>query len=115
MAKINLTKQEAFNRVVKHLREQGRKSQGPCGVYCRYRNYEGLKCAVGALIPDELYDPEMEQGGGIEANERVRQLFPDDLLLMLKALQLDHDYHAPEDWEHCLQITADYFGLEMPE
>lgn len=27
---------------------------------CRYRAPNGDKCVVGSLIPDELYDPEME-------------------------------------------------------
>lgn len=29
-----------------------------------YRSPEGLKCAVGCLIPDDLYQKEMDKGGG---------------------------------------------------
>lgn len=30
---------------------------------CRYRNPDGLKCAVGEFIPDEVYDPRFESYG----------------------------------------------------
>jgi hypothetical protein len=30
------------------------------GFVCRYRGLDGCKCAVGALFPDELYDPRLE-------------------------------------------------------
>lgn len=43
--------------------EQGQGSFVPIGdkqVKCLYRNPEGLKCAVGQIIPDELYTHDME-------------------------------------------------------
>jgi len=55
---MTYTKQEAFDTVAKHLFEQGRASKR--GVYCAYRGEGGTKCAVGVLIPDELYDEEMD-------------------------------------------------------
>lgn len=30
---------------------------------CRYRGEDGMMCAVGCLIPDDKYDPEMEGVG----------------------------------------------------
>lgn len=49
-----MTSQEIFNTVLSHLR-----AQGPCMlngmVVCRYRG------GIGALIPDELYQPCMER------------------------------------------------------
>jgi hypothetical protein len=32
---------------------------------CVYRNGAGLSCAVGCLIPDDLYVPEMDQVDGL--------------------------------------------------
>lgn len=44
--------------MVGHLRKQG----GPCKTKNggRYRGEDGSMCGVGALIPDEIYDPYME-------------------------------------------------------
>lgn len=57
------SKQEAFETVVRGLYAQGGPSfddlhHGP-GI-CKYRGAEGRKCAVGHLIPDEKYVPELE-------------------------------------------------------
>ncbi|MGQ7794434.1 hypothetical protein ACUN0C_18670 [Faunimonas sp. B44] len=50
--------QDTFDTVVRHLFAQGKQAH-EYGV-CRYRTYDGLKCAVGCLIPDEDYDPSFE-------------------------------------------------------
>lgn len=58
-----MTPQQAFDRVAKHLLEQGRKSMGtmPDGSSaCAYRGEDGTACAVGCLIPDECYDEVLE-------------------------------------------------------
>lgn len=59
-----MDKQEAFSRVFEHLYEQNELS-----VYrhangrdiCKYRTTsrdgKTLKCAIGALIPDDIYEP----------------------------------------------------------
>lgn len=54
-----MTEQEAFDIVAKHLFEQKRPSVLSKGV-CAYRGVEGRKCAIGALISDEEYSPELE-------------------------------------------------------
>jgi hypothetical protein len=56
-----MTDQEIFDKVALHLlsyAKQGFKSVDDRG--CLYRNGEGLSCAVGCLIPDDLYDPVIE-------------------------------------------------------
>lgn len=56
------TAQEALDAVRAHLATMTERS----GVYtedgfsCLYRDPEGRKCAFGALIPDEDYDPGMD-------------------------------------------------------
>lgn len=50
--------QKTFDKVAIHLRKQGKAAT--VGAGCMYRTDEGLKCAVGCLIPDELYDARIE-------------------------------------------------------
>jgi hypothetical protein len=52
--------QETFEKVSRHLFEQGRPSV-ESGT-CLYRGPNGTKCAIGCLIPDELYVPDMDGG-----------------------------------------------------
>ena len=53
-----MTHQEIFDFVWTKLYEQGEQSIERCD--CRYRTTGGLKCAVGHLIPDDLYEENME-------------------------------------------------------
>ena len=56
-----INRQEIFNTVVRHLHAQGKPSIVK-GI-CRYRGPDNTRCAIGALIPDEFYTPEMEGKG----------------------------------------------------
>lgn len=59
-----MNNQQAFDKIVKHLKDQkwvqamGRLSHS--ASTCSFRGVEGRKCAVGCLIPDNLYKEEME-------------------------------------------------------
>ena len=53
------TLQTVFNIVSTHLLTQGMKSRNAFGT-CAYRGENGMKCAAGALIPDDQYKPEIE-------------------------------------------------------
>lgn len=56
-------KQAIFDKVARHLLTQREKAQEYSvisGSSCRYRTEDGQKCAIGCLIPDELYDSVME-------------------------------------------------------
>ena len=63
-----MTLQEMFDKAVTGIKKQGRLSQGPVnpgtgkpGVcYYRHPDDAAVRCAVGHLIPDELYDRKME-------------------------------------------------------
>lgn len=55
-----LTRQEALNRVMEHLRKQGKPAVNESGL-CLYRTADGLMCAIGALIPDDKYHPKIDQ------------------------------------------------------
>ena len=63
-----MTPQEVFDTVVAALVKQGRKSLAENGdpsisKDCRYRGDDGLKCAIGHLIPDDEYAEWMEGMG----------------------------------------------------
>lgn len=58
-----MNKQEIFDTVSVHLLRQGKKSMKTLpkvGEACAYRGDGGCMCAIGALIPDDKYDPDME-------------------------------------------------------
>lgn len=52
-------RQEAFDIAVKGVTAQGCASYDQ-GIGCLYWGPNGTKCAVGFLIPDELYSPNLE-------------------------------------------------------
>lgn len=53
-----MKEQAIFNKVAKHLLEQGAPAKN--GETCVYRALDGKRCAVGCLISDKYYDPCME-------------------------------------------------------
>ena len=107
-----MTKQETFDRVVAHLRAQGRRSQWVQDGYtvCRYRTPEGLQCAAGCLIPDERYSEDLE-GNGVETLMEFFTELGHDVKLVAH-LQEVHDFNPPEKWETALFRVADQFHLQ---
>lgn len=112
--------QEIFNKVITHLRKQGKPAaEGP---YCRYRTEDGLKCAVGCLLPDEEYDSKYEGhivGGLITIlpESKTRDLFKRNVDL-LDDLQCLHDNANRENFvadinDRAQRIAAEH-GLKMP-
>jgi hypothetical protein len=101
-----MSAQVIFDKVVAHLRQQGRKALRAEGG-CAYRTPEGLKCAVGCLISDEEYSQEME-GHTIDWLNATGML-PSHLTShynLLMALQWVHDCHDAAHWELGLQQVA---------
>jgi hypothetical protein len=103
---MNTSNLEIIDRVTSHLLTQRERSADPTpGVFggqrCKYR-FEDLKCAVGCLIDDEHYSPNMEGRGAshedvLQAVEASIGEKPDTDLLV--ALQTIHDVEPPEEWE----------------
>lgn len=120
-----MTNQEAFDKVVQHLKTQKEQSFGPfTNQYgntqhsCLYRGPDGLKCAVGALIPDEEYKPEFE---GLAVLSLMRRkpasLIGLDRDLLLE-LQRVHD--SIDDWTHSgfvgwdeVRAIGECYGLDV--
>jgi hypothetical protein len=110
--------QEIFNQVYLGLKAQGFKcSQSSSGYGCVYRGTDGRKCAVGHLIPDELFNENLNTES-VRLVEVQRMLpFPvtGDNFLLLIDLQNAHDGGLdPEYMDICLRDVADGYGLEVP-
>lgn len=98
-----MTDFEAFDTVSQHLLSQKKMSirETDYGLECAYRGDNGLKCAIGCLIPDELYNEKME---GISIHGLARKfpslgkIFRDVNMDMLLELQGVHDDTPVERW-----------------
>lgn len=132
-----MTKQETFDRVAAHLLTQNRQAQAVYGdpkwapyveLACAYRGDGGTMCAVGCLIPDDRYRPELE--GGIVVpllgvagtplyepsdKDMVITRLVEELghnLYLCAALQNVHDNYPPEEWRHRLAVVAHAENLD---
>lgn len=93
--------QEIFDTVATHLFKQGRRAVRGCAeVVCAYRGVGGLKCAVGVLIPDQLYTEMMEGStvfGLLDDSEWELPEWMADNRSLLWDLQGAHD--VTRNWE----------------
>lgn len=109
------TAQQIFDIVVQHLRKQGERSLSKKGG-CAYRGANGLKCAVGVLIPDYKYKASLEQSLCTDPN--VMEALPKDThphIQMLRKLQATHDMDGPKFWEPKFRDIARSFNLNYKE
>ena len=115
--------QEIFDTISKHLLTQKKKALNSKN-YCLYRTDNDLKCAIGCLIPDDLYDPEIEgfsvadcfcstkPKGGLEKLQNIlAKLNLDDNKILLERIQSIHDDNQPEYWLYGLNRLAKEFKL----
>lgn len=105
------TKQETFDTVVNHLRHQGRKARSAAG-FCRYRTSDGLMCAAGCLMTDEVYSSEFEGFGIVDESkptQALRALGYDTSFV--HQLQVIHDKFRVGMWEGKLALLAEEHGL----
>jgi len=115
--------QEVFDYVIGQLVRQGGRSVSASGTDCRYRGSDGSKCAVGFLIPDELYVWRME-GDSISG---LCEHFPDLCAKagikkhkdILNGLQYMHDslstWQNQDSFSHKARRIADLYNLTVPE
>ncbi len=107
-----MDKQDIYNRVKAALLAQGSRSVSDTG--CVYRSTDGKRCALGHLIDDEHYSPELE-GNGCGS------------MIVIKALQAsgisvsendsdDDVYHDHRDFLRKIQMAHDSAALDfVPE
>jgi hypothetical protein len=121
-------KQEAFNTVAIALRKQRVASYSPSSG-CVYRGPNGLKCAVGHLIPDSQYKKEMENVGAshllIKYDIPALKSGDDNFVELLDDMQSAHDscladYGGSEStirnglkaWQAKMREIAEQYGLD---
>lgn len=91
-----MNKQQIFDKVILGLMSQEFElSWSDDQSCCMYRGDNGAKCAVGHLIPDSLYDPEMERKDVwtlYDTHPEMKKVVPLKHVGMLSDLQEWHDY-----------------------
>lgn len=119
-----MNRQTIFNTVAKHLLTQNAKSlarsNGTWG-FCQYRSTDGMKCAIGVLIPDAEYSPLLEnhtvldpkvinaiRGAlDLEAGQRLTEGDQD----FLYRVQRLHDSVDTAEWKDALRDLAALYKL----
>jgi hypothetical protein len=107
--------QEIFNTVARHLLTQNERATE--GGFCSYKNEQGLRCAIGVLIPDG----HPAQNYLSSLNDFFWNIFPDlkelwdvntieDKLFLIR-LQGIHDRREVEEWPLALENFASEYGL----
>lgn len=111
--------QEIFDTVAKHLLTQNAVSasgerHSPSNAFeCLYRGDNGLRCAVGCLIPDDVYDPVMEGSPAVELICNFPRLFHlREHSHMLSDLQDMHDEEDPRYWPKSLARLAAIWNVK---
>ena len=124
-----MTNQEIYTKVRKHLLTQKERAVAENSASCRYRTPGGLTCAVGCLIPKELYTLEIE---GASAHDAAKGFYLDGAEGFLHAifvklgitsesagllgqLQGIHDGIPEHRWEEHLNQLAASMGFEIEE
>lgn len=120
-----MNNQEAFNNMYRHAQTMPRLAEE--NGRCMYRTKDGNRCLVGVLIPDDLYEQSMDEGGEGEIQHILhsyifaQEHLSDITLSLLIDAQKAHDDEAHlfnEDWRELLlkrlQGIADKYNLWVP-
>lgn len=108
-----LNKQQVFDIVVNHLLTQNKRCATDRNE-CRYRKPDGTKCAIGSLIPDEKYNPEIEGSRVTNINGYYLDhldFSDENMMRLLEQFQGVHDTTKSEFWAENLKILAKQFNL----
>lgn len=120
-----MTLQEIFDKVYLGMESQGwRKSTRmvaatslhPAVECCAYRGENGLKCAAGQLIPDELYDVEFEDQAFYSDDFKIihnKLDLTEVQINFVSMLQNAHDNYT--DIKRRFEDIAQLFILTIPE
>lgn len=111
-----MNKQDVFDKIVIHMLTQNAKAQDDFGT-CMYRGNEGRMCAVGCLITDEAYSPDIEKNAA-DTEEVLQALRNSGIEVaswsqsnadaqFLYEIQQIHDYTDVDIWEKALIQFAD--------
>jgi len=108
-----LSKKEIYERVCAHLLAQGAVSEDDNGS-CRLRCEDGRRCAIGSLISDEIYCPNIE-GIGISYYQHASDgallhmlyasnvnAYDQETMALLIELEVVHDDACVTEWPKLL-------------
>lgn len=116
-----MTEQEIFDKVAVALIDQGKRSVSKSGA-CRYRGPNGLKCAIGILISDDMYRKDIEQTDVVDIiDKRVLPREYSKFIPFLDDLQSAHDGASGSDFvahfkirmcdvAECWKLSPDILG-----
>lgn len=102
---ITINPNEALNVIVKNLKAGATQSLN--AKNCAYRGENGAKCFIGMLIPDEVYDPQLDQMGctvtdlanGFLYFKPIQIDYPADSKTKIKVMQMLQSIHDdPRNW-----------------
>ncbi|WP_233868598.1 hypothetical protein [Paraburkholderia adhaesiva] len=124
-AVLAMDAQALFDHIACHLIMQGcacRHVSRDGDVTCLYRDAQGRACAIGAVLPNELYCAVLEGRSlanlipflrytGPQAARMLAQ-FMERHLGLLAPLQGIHDTHPPSQWPDELSRHARRLGLD---
>lgn len=107
------TAQEIYDIVAAHMLKQNEKStyyNNNSNINsCAYRGIDGLKCAAGCLIPEEIYKSDFE---GISWTSLIHSHdFPQDHRKLIENLQHIHDSFSVDRWHSGLIDLAQMYSL----
>jgi len=92
------TRIEIVELVTKHLLAQGKRSTEAGASKCLYRGPNGLQCAIGCLIPDELYKDWFDEQGYVDMTIGAAAGISSDDLDLARRLQTIHDEEDVKQW-----------------
>lgn len=115
-----MDKQEIFDAVRKYANTMNEKSLDEDGT-CVYRSDNGNSCFIGAFIPDNLYDPEMEGHAilglgiykGVIESLGIPKYDNDNIFKLWADLQDVHDDWDIFTWEDGFKEVAEKHNLIM--
>lgn len=113
-----MNRQHAFNTAYHGLAAQGFERSGHLNMerndyVCLYRGPDNKRCALGYLIPDEVYNPSFE-GQSVTAIGQGLGYSGSDIHFLNK-LQIAHDMgETPEQMKNFLHTFAQAHALTIP-
>lgn len=120
-----MNKQKVYDDVCAHLIAQNSRSLDE-NHFCVYRSAEGKKCAVGGIMPDHIYNSNMESKTvfshrliplldylDCEYSKNEDNVSGADVAF-LSGLQSIHDECEPCQWKDSLKDFGRFNKLEIP-
>lgn len=114
-----LDRQDVFDVIAWRLLFQNARARAADGIKNLYRSPDGKRCAIGWIMPDDVYAPEFESKGIREIAAYLAETdegkefaaFVAAHVSMLCDLQGLHDAYRPDEWPNRLHLIAQKYDL----